>query len=170
MISCFVREFVHSFLRIRYTWLAAPFRKMADADTVEAVRKELQSVKSKAVGKIKALQAQVDTLQQQLSERPPAAPPDIASSDSSVQSDASGFVKIGSAESNATLKAREEEVKRREAELLEREELLLQREAEISRDVNSGSSWHAALILGLHEVQANVLQVHMACESAGSIR
>ena len=57
-----------------------------------------------------------------------------------------------------------------EAELLEREELLLQREAEISRDVNSGSSWHAALILGLHEVQANVLQVHMACESAGSIR
>ena len=69
VISCFVREFVHSFLRIRYTWLAAPFRKMADADTVEAVRKELQSVKSKAVGKIKALQAQVDTLQQQLSER-----------------------------------------------------------------------------------------------------
>ena len=35
---------------------------MADADELASVRKELQSVKTRAVGKIKALQAEVDQL------------------------------------------------------------------------------------------------------------
>ena len=136
---------------------------MTDSEELATVRKELQTVKTKAVGKIKALQQRVDALQQQLSERPPAAPPDVAS-DSSVQSDASGFVKVGT-ESSAQLAAREEELNRREAELLEREEMLRQREATISSR-SAECAWHASLIAGLREVQSNAQQMQMACESA----
>lgn len=137
---------------------------MTDSEELATVRKELQTVKTKAVGKIKALQQRVDALQQQLSERPPAAPPDVAS-DSSVQSDASGFVKVHTTESSAQLAAREEELNRREAELLERGEMLRQREATISSR-SAECAWHASLIAGLREVQSNAQQMQMACESA----
>ena len=54
---------------------------MDDPKDLAAVRKELQAVKTRAVGKIKSLQQQVDALQTQLRERPPVAPPDEPSSD-----------------------------------------------------------------------------------------
>ena len=149
-----------------------------NSDELAAVRKELQAVKTKAVSKIKALQSQVDNLQAQLAERPPVGPPDEASSDGSDASRASGgFVKVdspGGALSAAQLKAREDELGRREAELAERE-AAMQRQAELTAAVNSSegkqqAAWLPALLAGLREVQANVAQVDLACESAGVAR
>ena len=141
---------------------------MTDADDLAAVRKELQAVKSKAVGKIKALQAQVDSLQTQLSERPPVAPPEEPSSDGSEQS--GGFVKVesGAQASAAQLRAREDELARRDAELAEREEAVAQREAALARSSAAGAAaWHATLVAGLREAQGNMRQCTLAAEVAG---
>lgn len=145
-----------------------------DSEDIAAVRKELLTVKSKAVGKIKALQQQVDVLQQQLAKQPP---PEETSSDGSRVSEDGGFVKVpvspnsDNRESAAQLRAREDEVRRREQALAEREEVL--REAELavaaraSAGAGAGAGWHAALLAGLREVHANVAQVNIACETAG---
>ena len=121
-------------------------------------------MKQRAVSKIKALQTQVDTLQQQLNERPPVGPPDESSSDGSEKS-AGGFVKVGS----PTNKNPAQELQRREAELAEREEALQRREAELAERAatGTGAAWHSALLAGLREVQANCGQVDLAFESAG---
>ena len=58
-----------------------------NVEDLAAVRKELQTVKTRAVNKIKSLQTQVAELQKQLAERPP-------DSSSSEGSEKGGFVKV----------------------------------------------------------------------------
>jgi len=157
-----------------------------DGKDLSAVRKELQQVKSRAVGKIKALQAQVEALQTQLAERPPVGPPDeSASSDGSEKSAASGgFVKVGmsAAGNDAAVRALEAELHRRAAELSEREEGLQRRETELSereeglqrRGAGGGGAaapaWHAQLLAGLRSVQANCAQAELAYESVSGLQ
>ena len=137
----------------------------ADADEIAAVRKELVQVKTKAVGKIKTLQAQVEELQKQLAERPLVAPPDESSSDGS------DLVKVDSPNA-AALQKREAELQRREADLAEREEALQLRETVLAQQPSRGSAapvWHAALLEGLSAIRANCQQVNLAAESVGVI-
>ena len=141
---------------------------MADADELASVRKELQSVKTRAVGKIKALQAEVDQLKAALAERPPTGPPDEPASDGSEVSNSSGFVKVG--DGDAQMRARAAELQRREEELAQREADLLQREAALAAQHGVGGAvpqWHAALLAGLAEVKSNALQAQLAAESCG---
>jgi hypothetical protein len=136
------------------------------------------------VSKIKALQTQVDTLQAQLSERPPVGPPDETSSDGSEKSTASGnFVKVSApastsareaelAEREAALLRREEAAQQREEAAQQREEALRLREEAATQPQQTGAeaagvAWHAALLAGLREVEQTCAQVELACESAG---
>ena len=135
-------------------------------DEVASMKRELQAVKSKAVGKIKALQAEVEALKAAAAERPAVGPPDESSSEGSEKSAASeGFVKIGSPSS------REAELHRREAELAEREEALAQREAAAAQHGGTADAsappWHATLLAGLRDVHAHCAQVALAAEVAG---
>lgn len=82
------------------------------ANELAAVKKELQTVKTRAVGKIKALQAQVDDLQVQLLAEKSKSPPEVSSA--SEDGSEKGFVKVAD---NA---ARLRELEAREAALAQR--------------------------------------------------
>ena len=81
-------------------------------DEVAALQKELQTVKARAVGKIKALQAQVTELQAQVLAEKAKSPPEVSSSEDGSEK---GFVKVG--EPGAVLQRREAELDTREAAL-----------------------------------------------------
>ena len=140
------------------------------ADELQSVRKELQTVKKRAVEKIKALQAQVDDLTTQLAE---SKARESSSEDGSEKS--GGFVKVDDPAKEASLSRRERELDAREAALAQQEEALQRRERELG--VGSASAaqqqpsaicgWEGSLRQSLREVNANLQQVEIAVESAG---
>ena len=108
------------------------------SDEAAVLKKELQQVKSRAVSKIKSLQATVDDLTAKLnaatakdSADARVSPLESSEDDVSSASSGSGFVKVGTppAESAAAevLRHRERELEMREAALAQREERLVQR-------------------------------------------
>ena len=111
----------------RPTELLNKITSMADAESeVAALKKELQTVKQRAVGKIKTLTSQVDQLTKDLAAAnslqapsPGKVSPPESSEEGSESSGASGFVKV---------KVSERELEERESVLAAREETLAARE------------------------------------------
>ena len=141
---------------------------MSEADELAAVRKELATVKTRAVGKIKALQATVDDLTQQLA-RKAKSPPEVSSSEDGSEK---GFVKV--TEPSAALQRKERELEAREASLAQREEAVAQREealAQQERELAPAAAavpvWHSQLADKLRQVNDNLQQAQVACDSAG---
>ena len=142
---------------------------MSEADELAAVRKELATVKTRAVGKIKALQATVDDLTQQLAEKGQKSPPEVSSSEDGSEK---GFVKV--TEPSAALQRKERELEAREASLAQREEAVAQREealAQQERELAPAAAavpvWHSQLADKLRQVNDNLQQAQVACDSAG---
>lgn len=162
---------------------------------VAALQKELQTVKARAVGKIKALQAQVTELQAQVLAEKAKSPPEVSSSEDGSEK---GFVKVG--EPGAVLQRREAELDTREAALAAqeatlaqreealalrekalasderdatapREQALLQREQALQsreRDVQRKlATWNDAVIGGLQLIHGNLSQINSACDGVG---
>lgn len=174
--------------------LCVPTKKEM-SDEAAVLKKELQQVKSRAVSKIKSLQATVDDLTAKLnaatakdSADARVSPLESSEDDVSSASSGSGFVKVGTppAESAAAevLRHRERELEMREAALAQREERLVQREQIVaaadaaaaiplttvpSEAAAAGrlAAWHATLLSGLRDVQSNLQQVEFAAEAAG---
>ena len=138
------------------------------ADELQSVRKELQTVKKRAVEKIKALQAQVDDLTTQLAE---SKARESSSEDGSEKS--GGFVKVDDPAKEASLSRRERELDAREAALAQQEEELQRRERELGVESASAGQpsptcgWEGSLRQSLREVNSNLQQVEIAVESAG---
>ena len=140
-----------------------------DSSEIAAVKKELTAVKQRAVGKIKTLQQQVESLQQQLAEKNA----DHSSDASSEKSAGGGYVKVESPGARESLQRREAELREREEELNRREQQLQQYPTGSGSGIGSSSSgaaappWHAKLLAGLREIKAHAAQVDMAAESVG---
>jgi hypothetical protein len=166
-------------------------------DEVAALQKELQTVKARAVGKIKALQAQVTELQAQVLAEKAKSPPEVSSSEDGSEK---GFVKVG--EPGAVLQRREAELDTREAALAAQEATLAQREEALAlrekalasderdatapreqallqlqreqalqsreRDVQRKlATWNDAVIGGLQLIHGNLSQINSACDGVG---
>ena len=148
------------------------------SDDSETLKKELHSVKSKAVAKIKALQEKINnleahaaSLESQLEKQ--RSPPESASSEEGER-----FVKVDRLESaagdlearEAALGLREQELDRREAELAAREEKALRAQAESvgSADADEqASAWHGSLLQELRAMSENLSQIEFACDATG---
>ena len=122
---------------------------MSEADELAAVRKELATVKTRAVGKIKALQATVDDLTQQLAEKGQKSPPEVSSSEDGSEK---GFVKV--TEPSAALQ-RKERASAREASLAQREEAVAQREEALALQERELAPAAAACLCGTHNWQTS---------------
>ena len=129
------------------------------------MRKELQTVKQRAVTKIKSLQSQVDALQAQLQElSPPVAPPESSSEEGSEKSSGSGFMKIESpSAASAAHQQRERELEAREAAILQQEQELEARLAAVAMAESASGpaevAWQGALLAGLLEINGNLARV-----------
>ena len=142
-------------------------------DDADAVRKEMQQVKTRAVQKIRTLQTQVDGLTKELSElkqRQPSPPESASSEDSDTVTVSSP---TGAEIREAELRRRERELKEREEALSIREEALSMREGALnaSREAGGGDTptmstlSAAALLTGLGEIHKNLAQVELLVEA-----
>ena len=138
----------------------------------EALRKELATVKKKAVEKIRTLNAQVETLEKKLLEKARVSPPESASSDVSDSGDRERFIKVESprgdaaaAEQRAALELREQAVTQRERALAAREAAAASGRAGAA--AARAAAWHAKLLDGLRELNDNVEQIELAAAVAG---
>jgi hypothetical protein len=137
-------------------------------DGEAALRKELSNVKKRAVDKIRALTAQVETLEKKLLEKTRASPPESASSDASDLGDREKFVKVNlpaaaTAADEQRALSREAELQSRERELLLREREVASREAALAKQSSLG--WQAALLKGLRTVGDNLTQIDLVTEN-----
>ena len=154
---------------------------MADAESeVAALKKELQTVKQRAVGKIKTLTSQVDQLTKDLAaaklEQAPSpgkvSPPE-SSEEGSESSGASGFVKVKVSEREleereSALAAREENLAARERALAEATEAFAASASVKQQKQNENQpppAWHGVLQERLREVNANLEQISIAAEA-----
>ena len=142
-------------------------RIMADAaaeDTsdVAALRKEVLNVKAKAVAKIKALQEQVRSLEEQLTKQ--RSPPESASSEEGEK-----FVKVYRPDHEAA----EVSLRLREQELSVREQVVSERERAVNeaahRPYDKARTWHGVMA-SLSRVNENLAQVDCACTAANTFR
>ena len=158
---------------------------MADAESeVAALKKELQTVKQRAVGKIKTLTSQVDQLTKDLSAAnnslnslqapsPGKVSPPESSEEGSESSGASGFVKVKVSEREleereSALAAREENLAARERALAEATEAFAASAAQKQQKQNENQpppAWHGVLQERLREVNANLEQISIAAEA-----
>ena len=155
---------------------------MADAESeVAALKKELQTVKQRAVGKIKTLTSQVDQLTKELAAAnnslqvpsPGKVSPPESSEEGSESSGASGFVKVKVSEREleereSALAAREENLAARERALAEATEAFAASAAQKQQKQNENQpppAWHGVLQERLREVNANLEQISIAAEA-----
>jgi len=129
-----------------------------DSSDVAALRKEVLNVKAKAVAKIKALQEQVRSLEEQLAKQ--RSPPESASSEEGEK-----FVKVSRPDHEAaevSLRLREQELSVRERVVSERERAVYEA---AHRPGGKASTWHGVLA-SLCRVNENLAQVDCACTAA----